>query len=52
MKILAKNPLVYFYFTTDFVSFSSYVFNGKEKDYESGFHYYGARYYNNSELSM
>ena len=20
-------------------------FNGKEKDYESGFHYYGARYY-------
>lgn len=21
------------------------VFNGKEKDYESGFHYYGARYY-------
>ena len=28
-----------------------YSFNGKEKDYESGFHYYGARYYN-SELSM
>jgi RHS repeat-associated protein len=22
-----------------------YRFNGKEKDYESGFHYYGARYY-------
>ena len=22
-----------------------FVFNGKEKDYESGFHYYGARYY-------
>ena len=22
-----------------------YTFNGKEKDYESGFHYYGARYY-------
>lgn len=21
------------------------TFNGKEKDYESGFHYYGARYY-------
>jgi RHS repeat-associated protein len=28
-----------------------YSFNGKEKDYESGFHYYGARYYN-SELSI
>ena len=25
--------------------FHSHVFNGKEKDYESGFHYYGARYY-------
>ncbi len=24
---------------------ASYSFNGKEKDYESGFHYYGARYY-------
>ena len=22
-----------------------YTYNGKEKDYESGFHYYGARYY-------
>ena len=29
----------------------TYSFNGKEKDYESGFHYYGSRYYN-SELSM
>ncbi len=25
--------------------FYPFVFNGKEKDYESGFHYYGARYY-------
>ena len=27
------------------VRFYPFVFNGKEKDYESGFHYYGARYY-------
>ena len=26
-------------------SLIQYRFNGKEKDYESGFHYYGARYY-------
>ena len=26
-------------------SFSPSFFNGKEKDWESGFHYYGARYY-------
>ena len=26
-------------------SFPCSSFNGKEKDYESGFHYYGARYY-------
>ena len=26
-------------------SLGQYRFNGKEKDYESGFHYYGARYY-------
>ena len=38
-------------FTTYSDSFSSYCYNGKEKDYESGFHYYGARYYN-SELSV
>lgn len=25
--------------------FHPFVFTGKEKDYESGFHYYGARYY-------
>ncbi|MGP1515960.1 MAG: RHS repeat domain-containing protein, partial [Bacteroidales bacterium] len=36
--------------TTYFDSFSSFVFNGKEKDSESDFHYYGARYYA-SELS-
>ena len=28
-----------------FISFSASTFTGKEKDYESGFHYYGARYY-------
>lgn len=28
-----------------------YRFNGKEKDYESGFHYYGARYYWNEVLT-
>ena len=27
------------------IRFCLFVFNGKEKDYESGFHYYGARYY-------
>ena len=27
------------------IYFSCSNFNGKEKDYESGFHYYGARYY-------
>lgn len=26
-------------------NFALLSFNGKEKDYESGFHYYGARYY-------
>ncbi|MBQ9658431.1 MAG: RHS repeat-associated core domain-containing protein [Clostridia bacterium] len=35
------------YFSTS----SAYFFNGKEKDYESGFHYYGSRYYS-SEISM
>jgi RHS repeat-associated protein len=28
-----------------------YRFNGKEKDYESGFHYYGARYYWSEDLT-
>lgn len=27
------------------IDFESISFTGKEKDYESGFHYYGARYY-------
>ncbi len=31
--------------TFDTTRFGMYRFNGKEKDYESGFHYYGARYY-------
>ncbi len=30
---------------TFFVPFDPSNFNGKEKDHESGFHYYGARYY-------
>ena len=31
--------------TFDTTRLGMYRFNGKEKDYESGFHYYGARYY-------
>ncbi|MGP1515923.1 MAG: RHS repeat-associated core domain-containing protein [Bacteroidales bacterium] len=50
-KILSKHTSNCCYFTTYFDSFSSFVFNGKEKDYESDFHYYGARYYA-SELSI
>ena len=50
-KILFKHMQFYKAFTTYSDSFSSYCYNGKEKDYESGFHYYGARYYN-SELSV
>ncbi|MGP1515928.1 MAG: RHS repeat-associated core domain-containing protein, partial [Bacteroidales bacterium] len=50
-KILSKHTSNCCYFTTYFESFSSFVFNGKEKDYESDFHYYGARYYA-SELSI
>ena len=38
-------------FTVSSASFSGSVFNAKEKDYESGFHYYGSRYYS-SELSI
>ena len=38
-------------FTTNSTSFSVTVFNAKEKDYETGFHYYGSRYYS-SELSI
>jgi len=30
---------------TKTMRFYPFVFNGKEKDHESGFHYYGARYY-------
>ncbi len=33
------------HFHKDYVVSVSCSFNGKEKDYESGFHYYGARYY-------
>ena len=32
-------------FHTCYAHYSPCSFNGKEKDYESGFHYYGARYY-------
>ena len=35
----------------DWPSLINYSFNAKEKDYESGFHYYGSRYYS-SELSI
>jgi RHS repeat-associated protein len=35
----------------DTTMLETYSFNGKEKDYESGFHYYGARYYA-SELGI
>ena len=38
-------------FKKNYASFSWFVFNAKEKDYESGFHYYGSRYYS-SELSI
>ena len=38
-------------FTANSTSFSGFVYNAKEKDYESGFHYYGSRYYS-SELSI
>lgn len=51
-KILFKHMQFYKAFTTYSDSFSSYCYNGKEKDYERGVHYYGARYYNNSELSV
>jgi len=30
---------------TQYPRLGIYTFNGKEKDYESGYHYYGARYY-------
>ena len=32
-------------YMTDFKDHHHFTFNGKEKDPESGFHYYGARYY-------
>ncbi len=32
-------------------NFALLSFNGKEKDYESGFHYYGARYYRSEVLT-
>ncbi|MBQ9658554.1 MAG: RHS repeat-associated core domain-containing protein [Clostridia bacterium] len=46
-----KYHLLQFTFHTNLTLFSTCVFNGKEKDYESGFHYYGSRYYS-SEISM
>jgi RHS repeat-associated protein len=33
------------HFETRYPLLGVYTFNGKEKDWESGFHYYGARYY-------
>lgn len=32
-------------YRTKTMRLAPFVFNGKKKDYESGFHYYGARYY-------
>ena len=39
------------YQATNYPLLGKYTYNGKEKDYESGFHYYGSRYYS-SELSI
>lgn len=36
---------------TQYPRLGIYSFNGKEKDYESGYHYYGARYYSSELLS-
>ena len=33
------------HFETRYPRLGIYTYNGKEKDYESGFHYFGARYY-------
>ena len=41
----------YTHYHATYSDFYSYSFNAKEKDYESGFHYYGSRSYS-SELSI
>ena len=51
VKIPSKNNLFCSSFTANFTLFFDYTSNGKEKDYETGFHYYGSRYYS-SELSI
>ena len=51
VKISSKNNLFCSSFTANFTLYFDYTYNGKEKDYESGFHYYGSRYYS-SELSI
>ena len=50
-EIQSKKTIICSKFSTNSTPFSTFFFNGKEKDYESGFHYYGARYYS-SEISM
>ena len=35
----------------EYIQLFSFCFNAKEKDYESGFHYYGARYYDSEVLT-
>ena len=32
-------------------NFGVYKFNGKEKDFETGYHYYGARYYDSEKIN-
>ena len=49
-KISSKSNLFCSGFTANFTLYFDYTYNGKEKDYESGFHYYGSRYYS-SEIS-
>ena len=50
-EIQSKKTIICSKFSTNSTPFSTFFFNGKEKDYESGFHYYGSRYYS-SEISM
>ena len=50
-EIQSKKTIICSKFSTNSTPFSTFFFNGKEKDNESGFHYYGSRYYS-SEISM
>ena len=44
-KKQTEEALLYTEYQASYTILTSHYFNGKEKDYESGFHYYGARYY-------